>query len=477
MASTSLIEGSLGVSGGTAKIAGTLGALAIQQAGDVETAAQTAITAPAVSLTDGSLAVKHTLQAAIDASGGDLTVEAQITGKVDVNGAAAITVKTGAKIDGGVNFDDLLKNVKVSGTLTQQSSVAKITYPKYKVGSLVLDGSSGDVSSNYSKFTVGDNPWKLSSNGTMDSTPSVFVYKKKENNVELTFNYAQTFDVKKNYTYYIECYGAKGGLSGENSTKDRAKGGKASGTLKISDDRKLYIHVGQRGNDSYYNPSNSKYPAIGGAATYGGGGKGGDGGLYSKTTYSGGGSGGGASFISLSDGAWDNWAVAKDRIMVAGGGGGDAGRHAYGSAGGGKESSYTTATNSVKTVKGSSQSEGYSFGGFGRQGFKGIAKDYSAEGDGGGGGGYWTGYSGYLPDSKSGTYQNCGGSGGSGYVSGFSGCKSVSSGSTGFNNAATTNTEHHFSGVSFTAPNLALITEGNSDYDDGRVTIKLMETE
>jgi hypothetical protein len=152
MDSAASVEGSLGVSGGAAKIAGTLGALAIQ-AGTVETAAQTTITAPSTaSLTGGSLAVKHKLTAQVNAEGGNFV----ISGDGAVNGTITL-------------FNE--KTVEVNGSLSAANAgtIKFANSGKYAYGALCLTGSG--TSGAKSKFTLDQNQWKIKSNGTLSRIP------------------------------------------------------------------------------------------------------------------------------------------------------------------------------------------------------------------------------------------------------------------------------------------------------------------
>jgi hypothetical protein len=200
-------------------------------------------------------------------------------------------------------------------------------------------------------------------------------------------------------------------------------GGGVGKGLKVA-----YIYVGEGG----YSRSGQNA----GKATWNGGGAGGMGGAFGA-----GSGGGGATSVSLTRGAWSDWQVLIDRIMVAGGGGGYG--HNKGRAGnaagfvgqGGRIHSgwngnlndanpatgylggqvtggwWTSATQRPGSGRGG---QGFGIGGKGPNppGWGGCG----AEGRGGGGGGY---FGGEPVWNATGANSNSGGGGGSGYVSGY----------------------------------------------------------
>ena len=195
----------------------------------------------------------------------------------------------------------------------------------------------------------------------------------------------------------------------------------------------VYVYVGEGGW------GRKGYTA--GKATYNGGGAGGAGGAYGA-----GSSGGGATSVSLTRGAWSDWQVLIDRIMVAGGGGGYSHNKGKGGAGGGlvaqggcmtgydtgtinpsdynDVTKYGPTTFSLGWFTGASQYTGSGRGGqgFGTGGLGPSPPGWGgsgAEGRGGGGGGY---FGGEISWGKIGGASNCGGGGGSSYVSGHGGC-------------------------------------------------------
>lgn len=209
----------------------------------------------------------------------------------------------------------------------------------------------------------------------------------------IEFNYTgrvQTWTVPNTGTYRLEVWGAQGGGS-----LFGGKGGYSSGTIYLTKGTVIYIYVGEAGGSggSVNNP-------YGGKGGWNGGGAGGRGASYSGNyTDEGGGGGGGATDIRL------NGTALANRIIVAGGGGGEAGDGDgnSGGAGGG-----LNGGRSNKGISGGTQSGGYSLG----QGENAGSGNRNHEGLGGGGGGYYGGYASHDGDS------NAGGGGGSGYIGG-----------------------------------------------------------
>ena len=242
----------------------------------------------------------------------------------------------------------------------------------------------------------------------------------------------------KRGTYYIECYGGKGG--GPRS----GKGGSASGILPISQEKTLYLFIGSQGSNATCNP-------------YGGGGLGG--------TYS----GGGSTDIRLINSEGDDG--LRSRIIVAGGGAGS-NTWLYGNA----------MSGSGGGIKGEDGNEGYksdyqapkvfaatqTLGGFpvlgaftetGSNGtfFYGANSSGKSSYTGGGGGGYYGGGS-----SNDGKDSVSGASGGSSFVSGMKGCNAVNQDGTHRNNPA------HYSGIRFKMPT----TDTGVNDGDGFIIVK-----
>lgn len=195
--------------------------------------------------------------------------------------------------------------------------------------------------------------------------------------------------------------------------------GSVGGTFNCSDTDTLYILLGDAGNAGQGSGTHTR---TGGAATFGGGGPGGDG--YNAA---GGDSGGGYSCIRLNS-------TSGTIIAVAAGAGGDSGDGGNGGEGGASTgasgSRGTAGPNSITNATGGSQtgpgqggtsSSGGSFAGgdgsnsvLGRGGTGGDTGGFDGPGGGGGGGGYYPGGGG--PGGSSGFAPGGGGAGGSNYV-------------------------------------------------------------
>lgn len=209
-----------------------------------------------------------------------------------------------------------------------------------------------------------------------------------------TFNYTgneQYIDLAPG-AYKLECWGASGGDADNWSSlggyAHPGNGGYTSGTIYISEIKRLYIQVGSKGSNGGYN-----------------------GGGYGSTAPK----GGGASDIRLLSGAWNNLDGLKSRIIVAGGGGSDEWGYSNGGHGGNLIGGTGTAGrtgNGQRTCYGGSQTaggSGYINGGFGYGGYSTVSTDLGGCGGGGWYGGGTNLYSG-------------GGGGGSSYAAGYAEC-------------------------------------------------------
>lgn len=212
-----------------------------------------------------------------------------------------------------------------------------------------------------------------------------------------TFNYTgneQYIDLAPG-AYKLECWGASGGDAGNWSSlggyAHPGNGGYTSGTIYISEIKRLYIQVGSKGSNGGYN-----------------------GGGYGSTAPK----GGGASDVRLRSGAWNNLDGLKSRIIVAGGGGSDEWGYSNGGHGGNLIGGTGTAGrtgNGQRTCYGGSQTaggSGYINGGFGYGGYSTASTDLGGCGGGGWYGGGTNLYSG-------------GGGGGSSYAAGYAECDST----------------------------------------------------
>ncbi|MDR2489927.1 MAG: hypothetical protein LBD20_00825 [Spirochaetaceae bacterium] len=289
-------------------------------------------------------------------------------------------------------------------------------------------------------------------NGSAENVTYIAI-KRFNNDNRITYGYTggvQTFKPPVRGSYKFTAWGAYGGNAvdyhskyggnGRGGTGARAEGvlemdpaapAWDTSNIKTTDTTKLvYVYVGEGGY------SREGFKA--GKATYNGGGTGGMGGVYGA-----GSSGGGATSISLSRGAWSDWQVLIDRILVAGGGGGYGHNNGRTGAAGGlvaqggrvqsNDNLIVGDANPVTGYSGTIVQNGYWNGagqragsGRGRQGFGigGIGPNppgyggSGAEGRGGGGGGY---FGGEVSWGKVGKDSNAGGGGGSSYASGHPG--------------------------------------------------------
>ena len=200
--------------------------------------------------------------------------------------------------------------------------------------------------------------------------------------------------------YLFECVGASGGgVKG-------GRGAKVSAFLSLSSSRTLYIYIGGEGEDGKFNGENA-------AGGYNGGGIGGKG-LLNKNMYLESGSGGGgATDIRLRGGAWDDDESLNSRVLVSGGGGGDA-FSLSGGHGGKLKGLCSEKTNVLQSYCGGTENDNVFGHGENGADATNIYSNKGAEGKGGGGGGYYGG----LASQQTTVNSNAAGGGGSSYVSG-----------------------------------------------------------
>jgi len=219
----------------------------------------------------------------------------------------------------------------------------------------------------------------------------------------------------------MECWGSSGGNdNGGGAVGYGGRGGFTKGDIKLNAGINMYICVGRAGElgeNVYFNGGGKSHGAC---------------------------SGGGATDIRLVYTNWNDFESLKSRIMVAGGGGGGENEGCDGGAAGGL-SGYN---NKSGIISGASQTTGFGFG-------VALYQIYNNDGWGGGGNGY---YSGYSATAQAGNYHIDSGGGGSSFISGYAGCNAVSESSTE-NNIAHTGSPNHYSGYVFTN---SVIIAGNS---------------
>ena len=266
----------------------------------------------------------------------------------------------------------------------------------------------------------GDNPYRFNGRWTeigwpITSIPWVQTY----NTTGL-----QTFEVPLDGYYRIDLWGAQGGGSFDaGANKARTNGGKGaytSGIVKLEAGKKLFIHVGAKGNDGNSGSNALKGNNGGGSASHGN---------ESSTTEAifKAAAGGGGDATDVRYGA-DNLA---SRIMVAAGGGGSV--HTTDGGAGGDLWAPNSPLNKDSITGGAKQSGGASFGNGGNG--SGTGAGYGVPG---GGGGY---YGGTTSSAKS--------FGGSSFISGYAGSNAINSGGSHVNNIK------HYSNLYFTQTKMA----------------------
>ena len=191
----------------------------------------------------------------------------------------------------------------------------------------------------------------------------------------------QTFVVPRSGIYKLETWGAQGGY--RSNANMGGKGGYAQGLVYLNRGDILYVYVG--GSGKTHNGWNG-----GGQQT-------------TLKTY-----GGGATDIRFVEGAWNNAAGLKSRLIVAGGGGtdGSAG-HAGGAGGltGGSTAGYGSGGVGGTLSTAGAHSAGFGYGGPGTS---------RSGGHAGAGGGGWYGGGGSVPDTSG--DDDRGGGGGSSFT-------------------------------------------------------------
>ncbi len=234
----------------------------------------------------------------------------------------------------------------------------------------------------------------------------------------------QTFTAPESTWYKVELWGARGGQGRTNWTIKQKGGAGAytSGEIYLEKGTKLYLYVG--GNGVYGGVGGKCKGGVGG---WNGGGNGGNDSNCDSNPEPGGG-GGGATDVRLvptsAPTVWDEFDSLKSRIMVAAGGGG--GHYTYAGVAGGRHYGIARFQGSNITAE---QTTGFAFG----MGAVGANNSY---GNGGGGSGYFGGFS------------HSSGDGGSSFVSGCYGCVAIDKDSTS-TNIISTNSNIHYSGYQF----------------------------
>ena len=280
-------------------------------------------------------------------------------------------------------------------------------------------------------------------------TKTAYSNRKNWEYVNAVWNYSYTANNCYTWTpapqgtngYVMECWGAQGG-GGRSQAKLTDAGGKGAyvkGTINLQTNQTLFVYVGGKGGDAAVRQSV--------AGGYNGGGTG----DHDHSDDEAAGGGGGATDIRTADGAWNNFASLKTRIMVAaGGGGGETTNEAKTLGGPGAAISGGAPSKNGKSLASygtlSSQIGGYQFG-IGQDGV--FISDNHPRGGGGGG---WYGGVVTRDNELDGFYASLG-FGGSSFISGHSGCRAIKQ-------SATVNTggeSNHESG--------SVVVIGNTSYE------------
>jgi len=149
--------------------------------------------------------------------------------------------------------------------------------------------------------------------------------------------------------------------------------------------------------------------------------------------------------MRLTSGDWNDFESLKSRIMVAAGGGGGENGGKNGGAGGG----LFGFTNITGNVSGATQTSGFGFG-------TALYQMVNSYNWGGGGNGY---YSGFSATNETNHQIIDAGGGGSSFISGYPGCNAISELSTS-TNIIHTGSPNHYSGYVFT--NMQMIAGDSS---------------
>lgn len=220
----------------------------------------------------------------------------------------------------------------------------------------------------------------------------------------------QTFTTPQAGRYKLELWGAQGG-GVDKVDNNGSYGGYACGEIVLTQGEELYIGVGGQGG----NPGNGTAFGAGG---YNGGG---DGGKAYQSSYHAGGGGGGATHIATGNnrGELKNYSSNQSEVLIVAGGGGGCSdwwdlavqvgffTRFYVGCGGGISGGHGDEYQGT-APNGGTQSTGYAFG-LGQTGQNGSYQAGAGEGNCGGGGGYYGGFSGA-------SNHNSTGAGGSGYI-------------------------------------------------------------
>lgn len=333
-----------------------------------------------------------------------------------------ITGVSDSSIDNTVLTYDVLSGISVSDNSGEEltiktSGTLSLGIPGSYVVTYTATDSSGNTASASRTITITQAVWSFNYTGN-----------------------SQSFTIPCNGSYKIELWGAQGG---DFLTILGGRGGYVSGNISLTKSTAIYIYVGG-------NPGTSETGGYNGGESLSAG----------QSAY--GRAGGGATDIRLSSGLWNDSNGLKNRIIVAGGGGGANYRNyadqacGYGQGAGGYGGGLTGGTGETTNHTNTSNcTYGWGVGTGGTQTLGGVYNNYSSTGtlnssvttgsfgsaeysngsQSGGGSGYYGG----------GASAHGGAGGGSSFVSGYSGCNAINSDGTA------SGQPNHFSGKIFTS--------------------------
>ena len=240
----------------------------------------------------------------------------------------------------------------------------------------------------------------------------------------------QTFTTPSNSGYRIECWGAAG--APKSNHEEAAGGAYVFGKINLIANLVFYIHVGQKGENGFSDPSGSSSYDKAKSGTYNGGG-----GFVKPWRDKNNSTGGGATDVRTTNGSWDNFNSLKARIIVAAGAGSCIAGSPLSYGGGLASVTYNNTYSgggNTNAASAATQTSGYKFG-IGQYGDR-----------AGAGGGYYGGCAGTnLGEDITGLR----GAGGSSFISGHTGCNAISESSTS-SNIIHTGQPNHYSGYVFT---------------------------
>ena len=295
-------------------------------------------------------------------------------------------------------------NIYGNALLAENLSDFKVYLSSLKVNGTEVDG----INETKDEFTINDINGDISVDIVNDSTEyDTEAY--LECGVENTWDFdytgeEQTFIASATDTYKLEVWGAQGGIEEVNSDSKNL-GGYSTGLINLNINQKIYINVGQKG-ENYSNVAIAK-------GGYNGGGFGGV--TDNSTSYKQGGSGGGgATHMATVSGLLSSFKNnLSSLLIVAGAGGGSSTENIKNGSGGGymgNDGGYADKYTDYRGTGGTQTSGGYNYQTKTNYASFGTGSDLNETGYGGNGGG--GGFYGGAGTNRA----HSGGGGGSGYI-------------------------------------------------------------